>query len=130
MSRARGRSLAAGLLAAAALAVALLSAQPGGAQTSTCCICQCQGLATQCLAVGDEAACGPFVIGCEAAANASCRTGFLPNSTCAELAECTAPPAPAPSLDVTGLAAAIVVLAGLAALRLRRRPAKQRSRRT
>ena len=40
--------------------------------------------------------------------------------------ESALPPASAPLLDVTGLAIAVIVLGGLAALRLRRRPAKQR----
>ena len=115
------------LLVATALVATFLSAQSGRAQTSTCCICQCQGVATQCLAVSDVAACDPFLNNCGGATNATCRTGTIADSTCAEIAECTTPAAPAPSLDVTGLAIAVIVLGGLAALRLRRRPARQRS---
>jgi hypothetical protein len=57
---------------------------------------------------------------------AVCDGSVITNGTCAEVSACAAASsaAPAPSLDATGLAIGIIVLGGLAALRLRR-PAKQ-----
>src|SRR5574338_1050569 len=99
------------LTACALLAVLLGTAHAGGGSLPACCLCQCQGFATQCAAVSDPNACGPFLDGCGAAVNATCRTGLIQNSNCSEVSACAAAPAAAaPSLDATGLAVAVIVL--------------------
>lgn len=111
------------LLAVAALAVTLFGAQRSlaGGPAPGCCVCVCPGLADQCRAASSPAECAavcPIGIDCAYLFN---------NNTCAADPACASAPAPAPSLDTTGLAAAVVLLSGLAALRLRR-VARQRQR--
>lgn len=116
--------LAIRLLAVAALAVTLFGAQRSLAGAPTgCCVCECAGLATQCVGADSPTQCGALC----PQVNASCQDSFS-NSTCGTTAACAAgAPAAAPSLDATGLAAAVVLLSGLAAVRLRR-VARQRQR--
>ena len=129
MSARHGRRLiAAALLIVVLVAVGVGPSFAGGPSGPTCCLCQCQGLPTQCFAAGSDLGCSPFLNQCEqAAGNTTCRAGFIPGNCtdvgCASIGI----PAAAPTLDVTGLAAGVIVLSGLAALRLRRL-AKQRSR--
>lgn len=113
------------LLLSVALVASLLGTARAGTLVNSCCVCECPGFATQCTDVGSPTACGPILGNCGNATNTTCITG-IGNGTCAAQPECAAAPAGAPSLDVTGLTIAVVVLGGLAALRLRRRPARQR----
>jgi hypothetical protein len=117
------------VLATIAVAIALGQGAFAGGPVPACCICACAGFATECTQVADSPQCGAVFAACGQAMNATCTTGV--NFTqCDLLPQCAAAPAvaPAPSLGVTGLAIAIVVLGSLAALRLRRRPARQRAR--
>lgn len=116
------------LLAIAAMAL-VLRGSAAALDFTGCCICDCPGVAAQCSGVASANDCDARLPACEQATNRTCQMRV--NATaCDLLPECAAGSAvaPAPSLDVTGLAVAVIVLGGLAALRLRRRPAKQRSR--
>ena len=120
------RSALARLLALAALLATPLVALAGQPQGPSCCLCSCQQLPTQCTTVSDPAACAAVLADCNNLNPAVCEGSVITNGTCAEVSACPAASsaAPAPSLDATGLAIGIIVLGGLAALRLRR-PAKQ-----
>ena len=129
MSARRTRLLILAALLAGVLVAAGVRPSLAGSQGPTCCLCQCQGQPTQCFAAGSPGGCDSFLTQCEEAANnATCRVGFIPGN-CSEVTACASVgiPAPAPTLDVSGLAAAVVILSSLAALRLRRL-ARQRSR--
>ena len=111
-------------LAVVALAALLSGTARAGVPNPVCCVCDCPG-ALQCTSAASAVACDPILTACNNATNNSCLTAAV-NSSCAALPECAQTPASAPLLDVTGLAIAVIVLGGLAALRLRRRPARQR----
>lgn len=118
-----------GRLLAIAAVVLLLNGAAWAVLFPVCCVCECAGAATQCSGAAATNDCPGFLATCEQATNSTCQVSA--NATaCDQLPQCAtaAGAAAAPTLDVTGLAAAVVVLAGLAALRLRRRPATQRSR--
>jgi hypothetical protein len=106
----------------------IVGAQPAPAGIPTlCCVCACAGLPPQCESAVSPFGCQPLFDGC-AAVNGSCATDIV-NGTCAQAPQCAAagPVEPAPLLDVTGLTIAVVVLSGLAALRIRRRAAARRA---
>jgi hypothetical protein len=117
------------LLVTIVIAIALGRGAFAGGPVPACCICDCAGAAIQCTQVADSPQCGPVFAACGQATNTTCATG-VNYTQCDLLPQCAAAPAvaPAPSLGVTGLTIAVVVLGSLAALRLRRRPAKQRAR--
>jgi hypothetical protein len=114
------------LLVLAALLATPLVALAGAPAGPSCCVCSCQFLPTQCTSVSSPAACAAVLADCNNLNPAICEGGVITNGTCAEVSACpaAASAAPAPSLDATGLAIGIIVLGGLAALRLRR-PARQ-----
>lgn len=113
-------------LAATALLAALLTPLPAAAQDNFCCVCSCTGIGVQCDNATSVDECESFFSGC-GGANSTCGNAIFNQTFCTAVPACAGGPvAPAPSLDVTGLTAAVILLGGLAAWRLRRRTARQR----
>jgi hypothetical protein len=107
--------------AATALLVVALAPRPAlaGADPNLCCVCSCTNVGVQCGGAASPDDCEAFFSGC-VSINGTCGNAVF-NQTCASLPVCNGGPvAPSPSLDLTGLTAAVLLLTGLAGWRLRR----------